>query len=311
MSMPHGLHGWPEDGQNTRGLPVYSCHQTYRQSQVVRGSDGNYYQALVEWPTSDPTAKIAADWGQIYLEGWQLPTLPNDATKYLDGTGNFSTPSGGGGSLPTDYISGCQLVYNSTTQVNIGTGTVGLASGSIYTVSSVITLTPSLAASTMYYVYLTSSSTAVVSTTAPSTNYQGHAWHDGTTSHRYVGSFLTDGSSHIYKFQRIGNAVRYKVAASSTPFAVLASGSATTLTTVSCSGVVPPTCNRCIARVSNSGSGGVNITTSDGDLNEQVLSGNGAWVPADLNLTSQQLQYQNSGGAQTTNIRIVGYYEDL
>lgn len=29
------------------------------------------------------------------------PVLPNDATKYLDGTGNYSTPAGGGGSTPT------------------------------------------------------------------------------------------------------------------------------------------------------------------------------------------------------------------
>jgi hypothetical protein len=33
--------------------------------------------------------------------GGAVPTPPNDATKYLDGTGNFSAPSGGGGGGPS------------------------------------------------------------------------------------------------------------------------------------------------------------------------------------------------------------------
>lgn len=48
------------------------------------------------------------------------PKLPNDATKYLDGTGAYSVPSGGGSGGWTD---GGTNVYNTTTTDNVGIGT--------------------------------------------------------------------------------------------------------------------------------------------------------------------------------------------
>ncbi len=51
--------------------------------------DGTYYQL------SSPSAN--ANQTMTSTVGGLVPTPPNDATRYLDGTGNFSTPAGGGG----------------------------------------------------------------------------------------------------------------------------------------------------------------------------------------------------------------------
>jgi hypothetical protein len=58
------------------------------------------------------------------VAGGLVPTPPNDATKYLDGSGNFSTPSGGGGGLTIiDEQTG---IMSGTTTLNFFIPTSGM-----------------------------------------------------------------------------------------------------------------------------------------------------------------------------------------
>jgi len=262
--------------------------------------------------------------GQVLRSGggsadptWSTATYPATAgtsgnVLTSDGT-NFVSSSPAATALPSDYISGCNLLYSSTTQIQVNTGTVGLANGLSYTVASVISNSPTLAASTLYYVFLTSNSAVTVSSTAPSNNYQGSAWNDGTTSHRYVGSFLTDASAHIYKFQRVGNEVRYKVDIASSPFAVTLANVGTS-TSKSFSSLIPATSTRMLAILS--GVATISFGTSDGTtpsgghgdvIIASVAAGTGAYTQNTLNLNSSQaLLY--FGGAITAFV--IGYLED-
>ena len=148
-------------------------------------------------------------------------------TKYLREDGTWSVPPGtGGGSatLPTDYISGCALSWVSATQVRIGTGTCYVPVGSAaVTVASAITLTPSLSSSTVYCVYLTNATTAVVSTSSPSTNYAGTAWEDAF-GNRYIGTFVTDSTGAIVRFEKSGNRYFYRNDVVTSSFANVVSG---------------------------------------------------------------------------------------
>ena len=91
------------------------------------------------------------------------------------------------------------------------------------------TLTPSRTASAWQYVYAYASTTSYtpafeVCTTEPVV-YFGTARHKtGDASRRYIGAFLTDGSSNIYDFRRRGDEVRWLEAPGSAPFRVLLSG---------------------------------------------------------------------------------------
>lgn len=155
--------------------------------------------------------------------------------------------------FPTDYISGLTLSWSSTTSVTIGTGSCwNPIDSKLATINSPITYTnASLSASTFYYIYLTSgNATLTVSTTAP-TSYQGTAFQDGSNQ-RYLGCFLTTAGGLIHKFIRIGNKQFYQTGApSSAQFRVLGSGVATTSTSVSCSGCIPPTSNLGIISFTN------------------------------------------------------------
>lgn len=69
---------------------------------VLHGTTGPAYSAVVEGDlglTDITTANVSTT-----AHGF-TPKLPNDSTKYLDGTGAYSVPSGGGGSS-TNFVSG-------------------------------------------------------------------------------------------------------------------------------------------------------------------------------------------------------------
>lgn len=272
-----------------------------------------------------PSSGSSAAWGPRSLVNADLPTSGVSAGSYTNASvtvnaqgivTSASNGSGGSGSLPDDYISGCQLVYDSTTAIQVNTGTVGLASGSSYTVTSTITDSPSLSASTMYYVYLTSASAVTVSTSAPSTNYAGTAWDDGTTSHRYVGAFLTNSSSQIINFRRVGNIVRYKTDIFISQFEVVSS-SATTSTSASCSSIVPATSYQAVISAIIPGSDEVYFGTSDGTTptstsGDTVLGGSGGvlYVYGVINLNSSTAFLFCNESPQSSKLYIAGYLED-
>jgi hypothetical protein len=272
-------------------------------------------------------------WNGSTIAAAYLPTASSSAFGIckVDGTtitasaGVISAVSSGGGGVTSDFISGCNLIYDTTTSIQINTGTVGLQSGGTYTVSSVITLSPTLAASTWYYVYLTSATTATVSTTAPSSNYQGYAWNDGTSTHRYLGAFKTDASSHIYNFVRVGDDVRYRANTAGSPFEVLPAGTATSSTSVSCSAVVPPTAQQMIAMADVGAGAAINYCyfgsstgmTPTGSSGETFAIGSpaanqGNSTALTLNLASQAFLYCNtSASGSTCTVYALGYVEKI
>lgn len=163
----------------------------------------------------------------------------------------FRTGAGGDGRAPLvqpkGYIDGLKLEWVSGTQVRITTGAAYVPGPKrIAELTTAVTLTPSLSASTWYHVYLTvvgSTVSAEAVTTAPAAPYTGTARaKTGDTSRRYVGSFKTDASGTIIQFViDTTGAFRYLIGNNLAPLRCLANGKATTRTTVSLSGAIPVT----------------------------------------------------------------------
>lgn len=102
-------------------------------------------------------------------------------------------------------ITGFQIEYVSGTQVKVNPGAAYIESTKkVLFLSASQTLTPTLAASTWYYIYLYDSGgtpTLEYSTTAPATGFAGTARSKTSdTTKRFIGVFRTNGSSAIHNF---------------------------------------------------------------------------------------------------------------
>ncbi len=248
-------------------------------------------------------------WNGTAIAAAYLPTGSSSAFGIVKVDGTTITATAGvisavssASTVPVNFIAGCELLYDTSTAIQVNTGTVGLANGSSWTVASVITNSPTLAATTMYYVYLTSATTVSVSTTAP-TLYSGTAANDLTTSHRYLGCFITDASSHIEPFQRTGDTVLYLGNIFAAPFNV-SIPIASTSTSLSLSALVPATAT--IAMLTGIGTGssvtmyfgtspGVAPTSTSGSY----WAGNFAASISnfDVGVVAAAFLYYNSGGS--------------
>lgn len=148
------------------------------------------------------------------------------------------------------YIDGQTMSWVSATQLAIASGTCYIPSvGANVNFPSNITLTPTLSASAFHHVYAFLNSGVPdyeVSTTAPSSPYNGTArTKTGDTTRRYIGSFLTNSSSQIYRFVQAGMEIHYlETIGGGTPFRILSSGAATSRTAISTSAAVPITSRR-------------------------------------------------------------------
>jgi hypothetical protein len=161
--------------------------------------------------------------------------------------------------LPPAYIDGLVLSWASGTAIACSTGVCMLPNGTMLNVTSPLSVSPTLAASTMYHVYAYSNSgTPAIEcvTIAPASPYNGNARAKiGDTSRRYLGSVLTSSSSAIYEFIHDGNRMDYIVSSSSSPFLLLNGGTATSVTNVPCSTVIPSTSKVGTFFMQNSGIG--------------------------------------------------------
>jgi hypothetical protein len=221
--------------------------------------------------------------------------------------------------IPADYISGLKMVWISSTSISVSSGAAVLAStGSLLTNSATLTLTPSLAASTFYHVYLynNAGTTAIEAvTTAPAAPYFGTARaKTGDTGRRYLGSILTDASGNIYPFVHSGNRISYAMNAALAPFRALAGGAATTLTSVSTSGVIPITATSGQIRFQNNSAiaaafgPGTPYSTSITTVPPQLNSGPGLVLAFDEVLgTDQSFVYGYSATGGSLYADVLGY----
>ncbi|NGM56476.1 hypothetical protein G5C63_19410 [Stenotrophomonas pavanii] len=236
----------------------------------------------------------------------------------------FRTGAGADGRAPLvqpkGYIDGLKMVYVSGTQVQVTAGAAYVPGPKrIAELSSAVTLTPSLAASTWYHVFLTVSGATVgveAVTTAPAAPYSGTArTKTGDTSRRYIGSFRTDASGVIYKFKQSGNQIVYLVSTELTPFAVF-SGTvpvSPATTSVSASAIVPLTSTSALMMNLNASTNAfLLITNSEGPAAPGfiVFVAPNSTMAMTAPLASDQsliCSYQSSGTSLTAVLRVYGY----
>lgn len=224
---------------------------------------------------------------------------------------------------PKGYIDGLKMTWVSGTQIQVSAGAAYVPGPKrIAELAAATTLTPSLAVSTWYYVYLTVSGATVgveAVTTAPAAPYTGTArTKTGDSSRRYLGAFKTDASGAIIGFDNLaGGLLFYRIpSASFGNFQILAGGAATTPTDLDCSAYIPATAKL----------GYFQLQINAGTLTNLMPSGVTASPVADLIVTrgasigiytgacrigvSQKVAYQAGDSSSTTFVWIKGYYEE-
>lgn len=233
----------------------------------------------------------------------------------------FRTGAGADGRAPLvqpkGYIDGLKLEWVSGTQVRVTTGAAYVPGAKrIAELATAVVLTPSLAPSTWYHVYLTvvgSTVSAEAVTTVPAAPYTGTARaKTGDASRRYLGSVLTDPSSSLWQFAQDGRYLKWFVlpgVGTASIFRVLSNGTATTATTFSLSAVIPVTAMAAYARLFNTNATGqtyFDIPGRSGTFG--VISINpGQNVYLDVNTNaSQQMAYMNVVGSTSP-----GAYADI
>lgn len=143
------------------------------------------------------------------------------------------------------HIDGLSIVYVGNKAIDITAGSCYIPGGTnnSFISPSTISLTgQTVLASTMYHVYVYYSSgtpSAEISTSSPVSYFGAARQKTGDTTRRYIGTILSDPSGNLFRFTHTDNMMEFVTIATS-PFQVL-SGSATTSTSVSLSGVLPVT----------------------------------------------------------------------
>ncbi len=160
------------------------------------------------------------------------------------------------------YIDGLNPIWNSATSISVDSGTAYIpGSTKALRVSASLTLSGlSLTANTWYYLYLfeTAGVAAIeLVTTAPSAPYFGTArTKTGDSSRRFIAA-VRCGASGLRPFLLSNNALIYTEDASAN--LALSGGTATSSTSVNCSGFIPPTTQRCILMLYAAATGGTLI----------------------------------------------------
>lgn len=256
--------------------------------------------------------------------GITLTTTGTSGVSTLSGGGVLNIPVYSTGSVVPGLIVGCQPIWTSTTQLSIGSGRLYIESTNTVIAVAASTITPSSPSTdTWYHLYVNNSGTLSASTAVPVpfATPCGYAMSKtGDTANRYVGSALTDGSSHFYRFW-VDQSGLYKwkaLALDAAPFRCLDNGSATSSTNVSLAGAVPVTARTAYIEIVNVSqvafpyvsSGDVTVSPSAFDLNAPVASSTTnavvlGFVPVD---SSQTINYINAVGSGAAYIDVYGFY---
>jgi hypothetical protein len=261
----------------------------------------------------------------IELPGGVAETVPISPGVYA----NFGT----GGVLSSyntsvyiqDYIKGLTLTRNSGTSLELSEGITARVDANDYIDQGGPSLSGPWTASSLIYVYgrlvgFVGEFTA--QTVAPDTPYVNYARYrsggtDPDRAYRYLGAFRTDASGNAYNFivEGIGSSlfVSYLENINASPFLVLNAGAATTETTVSCAGVVPPTARMAKLRVQATTVGAVLGNSEDGITlaGSVYLQRVSAGAPIEINMpldSSRALTYMLLG-AGTLDVQVMGYID--
>src|SRR6516164_1600580 len=242
-----------------------------------------------------------------------LTTTGSSGAATLTGT-TLNVPNyAGGGSATPGVVIGCSPGWVSTTQISIGSGQLYIESTNSIIAVSAQTITPtSPSASTWYHGYVNNSGTFTVSTTAPTAFATACGFarsKTGDTTNRYVGSFLTDASSHFFPFQcdQSGFVRWMSTNIGASPFRALANGSATTSTNISAASAVPVTSQLAYAFIQNTTTTSVTVYLNQGGTavsatvfavslagsNDASVANLGTYVTLPLD-TSQTFNYINN-----------------
>ncbi len=262
--------------------------------------------SLVPTPATNKVTLFVSDTG--------IPSYKDDA--------GLVTPMSGQ-PIPAGYIDGLKMEWVSGTQMRFTSGSAYIPSlGRVLALPSALTKTLTLSPNTWYHNFLYSNagtSDVETVTTLPDTPYNGTArTKTGDTSRRYIGSFRTLASGAIAKFTHdlAVSAITYLEDLNAAPFAVVAGGTATTATTVSCASVVPPTSKRAKLLANNNATGQIIFLSNSEAVNPLSTSN---WLALILQVgsfytevpldSSQNFNYLYSAapsGGQAF-IRAVGY----
>jgi hypothetical protein len=269
------------------------------------------------------------------------PKSPNDATKYLDGTGAYSVPAG----TPTvlrSYIAGLALSNDGGTPNSVLDIAAGQAADSTNAVMiSIGAFTKStagawaansgsngmgngltIAASTWYHVILANNGGTpdiYFDTSATGANRPAGI---SDTKVRRIGSFLTDGSAHIIAFTQVANEFYW-----STPVADVNGVTPSTTNQTAVTMTIPlGVKSRLIARVTASAVNVAYVFTGPDDANVAASAtvGTAASLDLDGNVngvirfpitiysnTSSQISYRASAsGSGTFSISTLGWIDD-
>lgn len=202
--------------------------------------------SLIPTPATNKVTLFVSDTG--------IPSYKDDA--------GLVTPMSGQ-PIPAGYIDGLKMEWVSGTQIRFTSGSAYIPSlGRALALAAAVTKTPTLAANTWYHAYLYSNAgtpDVEVTTTAPDTPYSGTArTKTGDTSRRYIGSFRTNASAQVMRFDHASQTgmVGYATSINNSPLHPLATGAATTQTSVSLAASIPISGSRALLYVENSTSNG-------------------------------------------------------
>jgi hypothetical protein len=265
------------------------------------------------------------------------PKSPNDATKYLDGTGAYSVPAGS--LVLRSYIAGLALSNDGGTPnsvLDIAAGQAADSSNAVMISIGAFTKSTAdawaansgsngmgngltIAATTWYHVILANNGGTpdiYFDTSATGANRPAGI---SDTKVRRIGSFLTDGSAHIVAFTQVANEFYWSTPVADVAISTLSTSRAALTMTIPLGVKV-----RLIARVTQ-GTGNVSVVFSGLDEPDvapsttvgtvAALDNNGGQNVASrfpwnvYSNTSSQIQYRATGNANLA-ITTLGWIDD-
>lgn len=218
------------------------------------------------------------------------------------------------------HISGLTVEWISTTSVRVTSGSCYVpATSRIVSKSTDTTINlTGLSASTWYYLYAIDTAGSLsfeYVTTVPVIYYGTAKQKSGDSSRRYIGSFRTDASSNVIRFQRQAGLIHWIADTSVSPYRIVNGSAATAITTITLGSaglnIVPALCFRVWAAqlYTGAGSSAKIVMPPSTDVQEISTSRSASsWI--NLN-SSQQFAYRNTTSGGSFFVDLGAYFEEF